>query len=77
MSPEYLAALDVHTVSFNRFQIARDAFRAGKLNDKEFFAHQAAYREANIIFDAAFEAERNREIEKILKESIDTQFSLI
>jgi hypothetical protein len=56
-SPAYEAAVAAHNAAIAKFNVVRDAFRAGTAGADAFFAAKAEYDAATQSFDDAFAAE--------------------
>lgn len=58
LSPEYVAALAAHDLALEQFTKARTAYRQLKIGNAEFIAAKRVYEASCVVFDAAFEKER-------------------
>ena len=54
MSIAYAAAYEAHNVAIQAFDIVRNAFRAGLVDDAAFFAAKAEMVKADAAFDLAY-----------------------
>lgn len=71
MLSDYAAAVEAHTAAFYTFQEIRVAYHARQIGDAEFLAAMAIKAEADAAYDAAFERERNIELDRIAAETVE------
>jgi hypothetical protein len=61
ISTEYAAAIAAHNAAIAKYELVRDAYRAGKVSDAVFLKARKEYDDADADFDAAFAAEDARD----------------
>jgi hypothetical protein len=58
---DYMKALEVANAATLKYQGAQKAYRAREIGDDEFLTAQSEYKQAEMVFDAAFSEWANAE----------------